>query len=79
MAGASGNWGVIGPRMGMTRKQIEARLNGIVVRRNQVVHEGDYERLDRPRTAKLNPLTGAQAAADIQFVADLIDAIDAAI
>lgn len=79
MAGASGNWGVIGPRMGMTRKQIEARLNGIVVRRNQVVHEGDYERLDRPRTAKLNTLTGAQAAADIQFVADLIDAIDAAI
>lgn len=79
MAGASGNWGVIGTQMGITRKQIEARLNGVVTRRNQVVHEGDYERLDRPQKARLNELTSANAATDIQFISDLIDAIDAAI
>jgi len=55
MAGAGGNWGTIGQQLGMTRAQIDARLNGVVVRRNQIVHEGDYERLDRPQQASLTP------------------------
>ena len=76
MAGAGpGTWAAIGQHLNMTRKQIDTRLAPIVQRRNQIVHEGDYKRLDRPQKARLNPLGKAQARADIQFLRDLVDAI----
>jgi hypothetical protein len=79
MSGMSGNWDPIGKRLNptMTPKQIKRRLNGIVFRRNQIVHEGDYERLDRPQRATLNPVNHTQIAADLSWLGDLVDAIDA--
>ena len=44
-------------------------------KRNQIVHEGDYERLERPQTAKSNPITQAEAVGHVDFVAGLINAI----
>jgi hypothetical protein len=81
MAGRSKSWEAIGEQLNppMTPKQIRRRLDRIVTRRNQIVHEGDYRRLDRPRDAQQNVLTFAQASADIDFLADLIDAIDAVV
>jgi len=52
-----------------------SRLNAIVDRRNQIAHEGDYSRLDRPQTARTNTITQHEAADDIAFLASLIDAI----
>lgn len=77
MAGRSGEWDAIGQRMNpaQTSNQIRTRLNSIVTRRNQIVHEGDYERLERPRGPRRNRMTAAQAKRDVDFVADLIDAI----
>ncbi len=77
MAELSGNWIAIGSNFSptLTRKAIEKRLNTVVRRRNQIVHEGDYERLERPRTARTNGLTAAQASNDVDFLSDLIDAI----
>jgi len=46
-----------------------------VRRRNGIVHEGDYERLERPQTAKLVPLGRAAADDAVEFFSDLIDAI----
>lgn len=81
MAGKSGQWDRIASGMsGSTRRDAKAlrhRLNEFVRRRNAIVHEGDYERLDRPRTAKLVPLGRAAATEAVEFFSDLIDAIHA--
>lgn len=78
MAGRPGAWQEIGASMAppLTSVQIRDRLNTIVMRRNQIVHEGDYRRLDRPQTNARNTLTYTQASIDIGFIKDLIDAID---
>jgi hypothetical protein len=77
MAGLSGNWGPIGQALtpALQPDEIEGRLNAIVDRRNQIAHEGDYERLERPQTTRMNGITQPQAANDIAFLASLIDAI----
>lgn len=79
MAGASGKWKAIGKQLGMTTKQISSRLSPIVLRRNQIAHEGDYRRLDRPRNPSLNGITPAEVVNDIQFLRDLVNAIHAAV
>jgi len=81
MAGRRGNWDQIGGQMDppLTRIEIRKRLNSIVMRRNQIVHEGDYRRLERPRNATRNSLTFGQAKADLEFIAQLIDAIHATV
>jgi hypothetical protein len=77
MAGLSGHWKEIGEHMSpeMQPGEIRERLDGIVTRRNQIVHEGDYERKERPRKAKTTPMSQSQASADIDFIAQLVDAI----
>jgi hypothetical protein len=79
MAGRSKKWDEVGRRLNPTLRpdEIRSRLNGIVMRRHQIVHEGDYRRLERPRDARRNGMTSAEAAADIDFIADLIDALHA--
>jgi hypothetical protein len=81
MAGLGGKWKEIGQQMtpAMQPEAIKTRLDDIVMRRNQIVHEGDYERKERPRKAKLTPMTPNQATADIDFIAKLVDAIHAVI
>jgi hypothetical protein len=71
MAGHSRKWDAIGRNMkpSMQPGDIRWRLNEIVMRRNQIVHEGDYERLERPRGDRRNTLTAKEARADIEFVA----------
>jgi len=81
MAGRKKEWTAIGDKMSppLERNEIQRRLDGIVHRRNQIVHEGDYERLQKPQKAKLNEITQKQARADINFLAQLIDAIHAVV
>jgi hypothetical protein len=77
MAGLSGRWEEIGKQMSpqMQPQAIKSRLDEIVMRRNQIVHEGDYERKERPRRAKTTPMSLSQARADIDFIVHLVDAI----
>jgi hypothetical protein len=79
MAGKSGQWDAIAKAMsGTTRgdsKALKQQLNEFVKRRNAIVHEGDYERLERPQTAKLVPLGRAAATDAVDFFSDLVDAI----
>ena len=81
MAGHSKKWDAIGQNMkpSMEPAQIRTRLNGIVMRRNQIVHEGDYERLERPRNARRNSISIKETRADIEFLAHLVEAIHAVI
>jgi membrane-associated HD superfamily phosphohydrolase len=74
-------WDEIGARMAppMTPVGIRKRLNAIIVRRNQIVHEGDYERLERPQSAKRNDISHSDASEHVEFIARLVDAIHAVI
>jgi len=56
-------------------KMLMDRLDRVVNRRNAIVHEGDYERLDRPQTARLVTIDQAEATESVEFVAELVDAI----
>lgn len=55
MAGKSGKWQDIADAMSGSEepKMLMDRLDRVVNRRNAIVHEGDYKRLDRPQTARL--------------------------
>lgn len=77
MAGLSGNWTPIAGHFNppLTNQDIKTRLNAIVMRRNQIVHEGDYERRERPRTARRQDLSLRDATRDVAFLAQLIEAI----
>jgi hypothetical protein len=77
MAGRSKGWKLIGSKMSppLEPGEIKQRLDGVVHRRHQIVHEGDYERLQKPQKPKLNEMTQAQARRDIDFIAQVIDAI----
>jgi hypothetical protein len=81
MAGREKEWSVIGAKISPPLKPdaIRKRLDEIVHRRNQIVHEGDYERLQKPQKAKLNPMTQKQARQDIDFIAQVINAIHEAV
>jgi hypothetical protein len=81
MAGRSKDWQAIGAEMPtpLSPNEIRERLNGIVMRRNQIVHEGDYARLEKPRDPRRNSVSHKQAESDISFVAALIDAIHAVV
>jgi hypothetical protein len=75
MAGHPKAWPAIGEKMQASPAETKERLNGIVTRRHQIVHEGDYKRLERPQTPRRNPITQREAGRDIDFIAELIDAI----
>lgn len=77
MAGRKREWKEIAARMDpeLTPDDLKERLNGIVTRRNQIVHEGDYVRLEKPQTARKNEMSEKQARQDIDFIEKLIDAI----
>jgi hypothetical protein len=81
MAGRRGDWAAIGAQMrrALHPDEIKTQLNAVVLRRNQIVHEGDYERLEKPRGPRRNRVTQAQCAADIDFLAQLINAIHAVV
>jgi hypothetical protein len=81
MVGRKGSWDEIGRAMvpAMARQEIRIRLNAIVVRRNQIVHEGDYKRLERPRNPSRNGIGRTAARNDIDFIDALINAIHAVV
>lgn len=81
MTGRTGLWQAIGAEFVpvLAPGVIKSRLNAIVDRRNRIVHEGDYERLERPRGARRNPMQPGEAAASLEFIEELIGAIHAVV
>lgn len=79
--GQSGVWAAIAAELSAPQPvpELKSRLDEIVRRRNQIVHEGDYRRLEKPRDSKRNPISSRQAQSDIDFIARLIDAIHAVV
>lgn len=81
MAGRKKAWPAITEKMSPPRQatDVRERLDAIVMRRNQIVHEGDYQRLEKPRGPRRNGMTYRQARSDIDFVGEVIDAIHAVV
>lgn len=57
-------------------QDIKDRLNRIVHRRNQVVHEGDLQRQSRPQRIKREAAEAAAIQADLDWLRTLVAAID---
>jgi len=75
LIGIKNLWSEVAKEMYGSAEEIKTRLNSIVRRRNQIVHEGDFARLARPRRVSLNPILRADVLSDIDFVHRLLDAI----
>jgi len=76
MAGVDKPWNRIATEMGEDRNAIKSRLNNLVHRRNQIVHEGDLKRLERPRELRFNSLGQEEALTQVDWIEKLIHAIE---
>ncbi|MGA4455302.1 HEPN domain-containing protein [Pseudomonas fortuita] len=76
MAGITGGWKKISEKLGEPPAAIKSRLNHIVHRRNQIVHEGDIMRKSRPRHVVFNDISVEQTVDDVDWLQDLIKAMD---
>jgi hypothetical protein len=79
MIGVSNIWTKVSPRLHISVKDSTARLDSIVARRNQIAHEGDIPRQQRPRKLSHNSILRLSVSADIDFMESLIDALHAEI
>lgn len=75
-AGIEKAWTRVAEDMGTTTTDIKSRLNSVVYRRNQIVHEGDIKRALRPRKLKYNEVDEQQMRLDVDWVNNLIKAIE---
>jgi len=65
-------WVRISRKIGTSAPQTKQRLNSIVDRRNMIVHEADID----PAWQHPRPLTPQEADQAVNFLADLVNAID---
>lgn len=72
-------WDVISRNMvtPISSSVLRTKLKNIVVRRNQIVHEGDCLSTSIPLVQQ--PITASDTQDVIQFITELVDAIDASI
>lgn len=56
---------------------IKERLDRIVRRRNQIVHEGDLQRQSRPQNIKREVTSHGRIADDLRWIRSLVVAVDA--
>ena len=61
----------------ITAEDLRIKLNNIVIRRDQIVHEGDCISAFGP--LQQTPITEADVNDVIQFITELVDAIDISI
>lgn len=76
MAGAKKVWKNVAKELHTSANAIEEKLNTIVHRRNQIVHEGDVRRLVRPRTIQHNPVHLDEISEMVLWLRRLVDALD---
>jgi len=76
IAGVDQAWTKVASKLRENPDNIKDRLNTLVQRRNQIVHEGDMKRVSRPRRLHFNETNHAEIKDDIDWVNSLIDAMD---
>jgi hypothetical protein len=75
MVGVTDGWRTVAGFMNSPPEDVKQRLNRIVLRRNQIVHEGDIPRQARPRRVALNSILRADVADDLDFLKTLLTAL----
>jgi hypothetical protein len=75
MAGVAGGWDQICKQLGEKPDDVTNRLGTIVLRRKQIVHEGDYRRMARPRQVETIPIHPAAVRNDLAWLERLIVAV----
>ncbi len=76
LAGIEKGWTRVATEMSAQPAEIKARLNGLVHRRNQIVHEADIARSSRPRKLNYSAIQHAQVATDVNWVESLIKSVE---
>ncbi|WP_369929891.1 HEPN domain-containing protein [Xanthomonas sp. NCPPB 2632] len=75
-AGIEKPWSRVAEKLNTSTDDIKSRLNSLVHRRNQIVHEGDIARASRPRSLKYNDINHAMVTDHVTWVESLIGAIE---
>ena len=75
MVGVKKAWSTVAGNLVCSPEEIKNRLNSIVHRRNQIVHEGDLRRMARPRAIQHAPIDLMAVQADIDWIDQLLAAI----
>ena len=76
LAGIEKGWTRTATVLGMRADDIKTRLNQLVHRRNQIVHEGDIMRASRPQKLQYNDVEQAEVLSDVDWIEQLVTAIE---
>lgn len=76
LSGVEKGWSRTAVKIGCTANDIKERLNRIVHRRNQVVHEGDITRASRPQNLKYNSVAHDSVVDDVTWIEAVLTAIE---
>jgi hypothetical protein len=76
IAGVEDGWSKIASELGEKEVKIKDRLDALVHRRNQIVHEGDLKRASRPRRRQFNSTDPDEVREDVDWVGSLIEAME---
>src|ERR1017187_6450256 len=76
IAGVDKAWSKVACELGEKANDIKDRLGTLVLRRNQIVHEGDLTRASRPRRLKFNEVDQVGIKSDINWVMALVHAME---
>lgn len=60
-------WQKIASEMGMNQNDLKTELRNIVIRRNQIVHEGDFDLF----TGNIQPITHSDTKQSVDFISNL--------
>ncbi|MBB3196875.1 hypothetical protein FHS28_004300 [Roseateles terrae] len=76
LAGIEKGWTRTAAALGVKADDIKTRLNQLVHRRNQIVHEGDIKRASRPQKLQYNDVENDEVSADVDWVEQLVAAFE---
>lgn len=75
-AGVVEGWKKVAKELNERPTAVKEKLDHLVHRRNQVVHEGDLRRLVRPQRISFNRIKHRDVVAEVKWVRSLLDALD---
>ena len=75
-SGIEKGWSRVATVLGAQSNDVRDKLNALVHRRNQIVHEGDITRASRPRNLQYNDIDHATIVTDVDWVDQLVHAIE---
>lgn len=76
IAGVERAWSKVASELGDKAENIKNKLGILVLRRNQIAHEGDLRRASRPRKLRFNKIGQKKLRSDISWVESLISAME---